>query len=80
MSEPARRVQPADHALGRSRGGFGTKIHLVTDGRGLPLALHLTGGQRQECEVLEPVLDAICIRLPGGRPRQRPDALALALD
>jgi transposase len=50
--------EPADHALGRSRGGFGTKVHLVTDGRGLPLALHLTGGQRQECEVLEPLLQA----------------------
>ena len=68
--------EPADHALGRSRGGFGTKVHLVTDGRGLPLALHLTGGQRQECEMLEPVLEAVRIRLPRGRPRQRPDALA----
>jgi transposase len=68
--------EPADHALGRSRAGFDTKVHLVTDGRGLPLALHLTGGQRQECEGLEPVLQAICIRLPRGRPRQRPEALA----
>jgi transposase len=34
--------EPVDHALGRSRGGVGTKVHLVTDGRGLPLALHLT--------------------------------------
>jgi transposase len=51
-------------------------VHLVTDGRGLPLALHLTAGQRQECEVLEPVLEAVRIRLPRGRPRQRPDALA----
>jgi transposase len=48
----------------------------VTDGRGLPLALHLTGGQRQECEVLAPVLEAVRIRLPRGRPRQRPAALA----
>ena len=64
--------EPADHPLGRSRGGFGTKVHLVTDGRGLPLGLHLTGGQRQECEVLEPVLQAIRIRLPRSRPRQRP--------
>lgn len=68
--------EPADHALGRSRGGFGTKIHLVTDGRGLPLALRLTAGQRQECEMLTPVLEAVRIRLPRGRPRQRPDALA----
>jgi transposase len=26
--------EPADHALGRSRGGYGSKIHLVCDGRG----------------------------------------------
>ena len=25
-----------DNSLGRSRGGFGTKIHLATDGGGLP--------------------------------------------
>src|SRR5260370_41745312 len=30
-------------ALGRSRGGFFTKIHLKTDFDGLPLAFHLTG-------------------------------------
>jgi transposase len=68
--------EPADHALGRSRGGFGTKVHLVTDGRGLPLAFHLTAGQRQECEVVEPVLEAVRIRQRRGRPRQRPEALA----
>jgi transposase len=51
-------------------------VHLVTDGTGLPLAIHLTGGQRQECEVLEPMLEAVRIRLPRGRPRQRPDAVA----
>src|SRR5258708_4019756 len=28
--------EPTDHALGRSRGGFGTKVHLVCDGSGLP--------------------------------------------
>lgn len=30
--------------LGRSRGGFGTKIHLKTDFDGLPIAFDLTGG------------------------------------
>ena len=37
--------EPSDHALGRSRGGFSTKLHLVTDGRGLPLAIEATPGQ-----------------------------------
>jgi transposase len=32
-------------ALGRSRGGFSTKVHVVVDALGNPLRLHLTGGQ-----------------------------------
>ena len=32
-------------ALGRSRGGFSTKVHVVVDGLGTPLRLCLTGGQ-----------------------------------
>jgi transposase len=32
-------------ALGRSRGGFSTKIHLLVDGLGNPLRLRLTAGQ-----------------------------------
>ena len=32
-------------ALGRSRGGFSTKLHLVVDGLGNPLRLHLSAGQ-----------------------------------
>jgi transposase len=34
-----------NQALGRSRGGFSTKIHLKADRTGLPLDFHLTGGQ-----------------------------------
>jgi hypothetical protein len=30
--------EPSDHALGRSRGGFGSKQHLLVDGNGLRLA------------------------------------------
>jgi transposase len=33
-------------ALGRSRGGFSTKIHLKTDFDGHPLAFDLTGGEK----------------------------------
>ena len=32
-------------ALGRSRGGLSTKIHLAVDGRGRPLSVLLTAGQ-----------------------------------
>ena len=35
----------AEQALGRSRGGFGTKIHVAVNGLGLPVELILTAGQ-----------------------------------
>ncbi|MEM6538990.1 MAG: hypothetical protein AAF668_14825 [Pseudomonadota bacterium] len=34
-----------NQALGRSRGGFSTKIHLKTDHDGHPVAFDLTGGE-----------------------------------
>ena len=69
--------EPADHALGRSRGGFGTKLHLVTDGTGLPLAVEVSPGQAHESKHVEPVLNAVRVgRLRGGRPRRRPRAVA----
>src|SRR5947208_7938907 len=68
--------EPADHALGLSRGGFGTKVHLVTDGNGLPLAVELTAGQRQEGTQFERVMNAVRIPNRRGRPRCRPVKLA----
>lgn len=38
----------AAQALGRSRGGFSTKIHIVVDALGNPLKFILTGGQRHD--------------------------------
>src|SRR5258708_28173944 len=38
----------ACQALGRSRGGFTTKIHISVDGLGNPLRVRLTGGQRHD--------------------------------
>ena len=49
--------EPADHALGRSRGGFSTKIHLLCDRSGHPLHFHLTAGQQNESTALESVLE-----------------------
>jgi transposase len=48
--------EPADHALGRSRGGFSTKIHILCDGNGLPLHFHLTPGESHESTALDEVL------------------------
>jgi transposase len=44
-------------ALGRSRGGFSTKIHLKCDLDGLPLAFHLTGGEASDSRHFETLLD-----------------------
>ncbi len=48
--------EPPDHALGRSRGGFGTKVHLVCDAHGIILALWVTPGQRHESQAFTAVL------------------------
>ena len=37
-----------EQALGRSRGGFSTKIHITVDALGNPLRLRLTAGQRHD--------------------------------
>ena len=69
-------AEPPDHALGRSRGGFTTKLHLLCDGHGRPIAAGLTGGNVNDTTMLEPVLGDICIPRRGrGRSRTRPDRL-----
>jgi transposase len=37
-----------EQALGRSRGGFSTKLHVVVDALGNPLRVRLTAGQRHD--------------------------------
>jgi hypothetical protein len=62
--------------LGRSRGGLTSKIHLAADRRCRPIALILTAGQAADSPQFIPVLNKVRIRLPVGRPRTRPDAVA----
>ncbi|MFB9991929.1 IS5 family transposase [Deinococcus oregonensis] len=65
-----------DEALGRSRGGFSTKIHLRAEGHGKPMAFLLSGGERHECKYLQPLLETgAVVRAGRGRPRIRPDRL-----
>ena len=53
-----------------------TKVHLACDGKGRPLSVVVTPGQRHESTQLEAVLDAIRVARPGvGRPRKRPERL-----
>ena len=69
--------EPQDHALGRSRGGFTSKFHLVTDGNGLPLAVETSAGERHDSTMFEAALEAV-VGIPRrvGRPRRRPGRVA----
>ncbi|WP_442806220.1 IS5 family transposase [Streptomyces sp. NBC_01317] len=63
--------------LGRSLGGFTSKIHLSADGRCRPLSLIITPGQRADCTQFAPVLEKIRVPRQGiGRPRKKPDSVA----
>jgi transposase len=62
--------------LGRSRGGFGTKVHVRAEGQGKPLIFMLTGGERHEQAVFESLMERGAVRRAGrGRPRIRPERL-----
>ncbi|MGC4857605.1 transposase, partial [Micromonospora sp. DT4] len=65
--------QPKDReSLGRSRGGYGTKLHLAADRASRPISRHTTAGQRHDRIGYEPVMNAIRIPHRVGRPRTRP--------
>jgi transposase len=49
--------QASNEALGRSRGGLSTKIHILCDSRGHPLHAHLSPGQAHESTSLEALLE-----------------------
>jgi transposase len=66
--------EPDDHALGRSRGGLTTKLHLACEQGQKPLSILLTAGQRGDSPQFTAVIAGIRVpRLGGGRPRTRPD-------
>ena len=80
-AEPGRRKKgvhhPSDEGLGHRRGGLTTKFHLACDGKGRPLSIVITPGQRHDSTQLEPVLVGIRVLRPGGcgRSRTRPERL-----
>ena len=66
--------EPADHALGRSRGGLSTKLHLACEQGRRPLTMVLTAGQAGDSPQFSTVLERIRVHPGGpGRPRCRPD-------
>jgi transposase len=67
-------AEPADHALGRSRGGWTTKLHLAAEQGRKPLSMVITAGHRGDSPQFVPVLQRIRVLRSGrGRPRTRPD-------
>jgi transposase len=64
-------------ALGYSKGGFSTKIHLRCEGKGKPVTFRLTVGQRNESVVFEALMEQGEVKRVGrGRPRVRPQRVA----
>ena len=61
-------------ALGRSRGGFGSKLHLRCDRRGRPMVFVLTPGERHEQTAFPELMTRGAVRRPAGRgrPKLRP--------
>lgn len=63
-----------DNALGRSRGGYSTKIHLVCDRNGIPLGITATAGEKGEAPEFENVMNSIPLSIH--RKSKRPKAVA----
>ena len=50
-------AEPADHAIGRSRGGLTTKVHALTDTACSPVTVLLSAGQAGDNPMLWPLLE-----------------------
>lgn len=64
-----------DNGLGRSRRGFGTKIHLATDVSGLPLNIVLSPGQAHESQFAQRLLGGIGIQRQNDSMKRRGHAV-----
>jgi len=53
--------EPPDPAPGYSRGGLGTKVHLLCDNQGILLGASVTPGQRHESRVFETVTERVLL-------------------
>ena len=73
LPKPKAQVQ-TQQALGYSQGGFSTKLHIICEGQGRPLAATLSPGQAHESKYLQPTLEAVRVPRKGrGRPKKRPN-------
>ena len=59
--------------MGRSQGGFSTKVHLRADGTGKPITIVLTPGEQHESTAFEQLMEQGAVERPRrGRPKLRP--------
>lgn len=56
---PLAQKRAEDQALGRSRGGLSTKIHLAVRGLGCPVRFALTAGQKGDAPQAEALIEAL---------------------
>ncbi len=62
-----------NQALGRSQGGFSTKIHIRVEGFGKPMRFVLTNGERHEAIAFKDLMQGGKVKRAGrGRPKSRP--------
>ena len=66
--KPAQLKEPPKHALGYSRGGFGTKVNLLVTNRGIVLGIYVTPGQQHESTAFEPLMRRILLPRRRGIP------------
>lgn len=69
-------VTASSEALGRSRGGFSTKLHILCDSKGHPLSARLSPGQEHESTQLTALLEECEIRGEERGIVLQPEALA----
>src|SRR5205823_5724430 len=63
--------EPADHGLGRSRGGWTTKVHAVAEQGQKLMTIIVTAGQRGDSPQFRAVLDKVAVKRPTGVGRPR---------
>jgi len=52
-------VTEKNQAIGKSKGGNTTKIHMAVDGFGLPIEFELTGGEVHDCKVAPELIEKL---------------------
>jgi len=66
--KPAQLEEPPKHALGYSRGGYGTKVHLLVTDCGVVLGIYVTPGQQHESTAFEPLMRRVLVPRRRGQP------------